>query len=210
MKRIEAYESDLNTISTRSKDDHEKILTLEIEKKNLFYKNKSYESKLASLARELEDLKTKNKILMREVNDLKTDRISNLDNSVDEKRKPFINKGLNLNTQFDEPLLPHFKSTNILTVGELCRNSTSINSARNSNEKKLLKQKNSALNPYIRAMTLQIGSESSNNSNISVKLLENRTKNSFSELNGVARSHIAFTGRRLNTIRESNKRFLLP
>ena len=193
IKRIEAYELEINANSHRSKEDNEKIIALEVDKRNLQYKNKSFEIKVNSLLKELEELRNKNNNLNLEISQIRNDKNSNLDNSSEEnKKKSYMNNGINLNTFLDEQYTK--QNSNILNMREIFRTCNTL--------KKKFSQKQTTLNPqkFLKTLTRD-NSTGSKNSNISARVVENKNKNSSSEVNGFARSHIPFPPRKIDNIR---------
>lgn len=200
IKRIEAYEIELNAVFHRSKEDHEKIISLEIDKRNLQYKNKSLEMKINSILKELEEMRRINENLNMEIYNLRNEKNSNLDNSSDENKKAYANNGLNLHTFLDEQQYSK-KNSNVLNMREIFKKCNTL--------KKKFSQKGTTLNKIYNQKSLNFKTYSrdhsagSRNSHISARIVDNKLKNSSSYLNGVSRSHIPIPPRKIANFKKS-------
>jgi hypothetical protein len=203
IRRIEAYETELNAVSHRSKEDHEKIISLEIDKRNLQYKNKSLEMKMNSILKELEEMRRINENLNMDICNLRNEKNSNFDNSSDEAKKAYANNGLNLHTFLDEQYSK--QNSNVLNMREIFKKCNTL--------KKKFSQKGSILNNIYNNNNKSLKnhtrehSTGSKNSQISARIVDNKLKNSSSELNGVSRSHIPIPPRKIADFKRS--RFLI-
>lgn len=197
IQRIELYETELNAIKHRSKEDHQKIISIEIEKRNLQYKNKSLEMKINTVLKELEEMRRINENLNIENLNLRTEKSSNLDNSSDENKKDYANNGLNLQAYLDEQYTK--QNSNVLNMRDLFKKCITL--------KKKFSQKAVTLKNYNNQKTMRTQtrdhSAGSRKSIVSARVTDNKQINSVSELNGVSRSHIPIPPRKIANLKRS-------
>jgi len=197
MKKIDSLESEINSMMRVKKEENENKIKIEIEKRSLQNKNKGLELKINLLIKEIDDLKKQNENLNYEIFSIRNEKNSNLDNSVDEKKKSILNNGINLNNVLDEP--PVRQNSNIINMREVFRNCNTL--------KKKFSYKNSIIHPIksIRTFTRD-NSSGSKNSNLSVRVIENKYKNSCSDINGVSKSHIPIQHKRIDNLHKSKNK----
>jgi len=175
----------------RNKEDHQKIILLEIEKRNLQYKNKTFEIKMNTILKESEELRRINENLNAENLNLRNELISNSDNAYNESKGANANNGLNLHTFLDEQYTK--QNSNVLNMREIFKKCNTL--------KKKFSKKCTSLNNLFAKKSMKNYSRDysagSRNSNISARVKDTIQKNSTSELNGVSRSHIPFSTRNI-------------
>lgn len=151
--------------------------------------------KINNILRELDEMRKINENLNTENLNLKNELNSNSDNQNDENKRAIGNNGLNLHTFLDEQYAR--QNSNVLNMREIFKKCNTL--------KKKFSQKSTTFGNNQKPLKTYSRDHSagSRNSIISARVIDNKQKNSASELNGVSRSHIPLPPRKIADLKRS-------